>query len=396
MIYFPLSCGAYQWEPFTPDSINALTVCFDAGWPYVVGTTKGLLINDGPSYSWISYNYNLPVWDIIPDIDSSGVFFLVMGNGSYSDGIYKFYLSTHTYRVIEWVINPTFIKFNPLNHTYYVGTRFNGLKTSSDGYSWTDVGYFNGKAAAAMDIYNNHICVVQENNTFATFYSNDTGRTWQQSSSLNPFHDIAFNSEGKLYGIFTGLSNSSGLYSSNNYGETWNYEQLDLGMNTVGFDVIGNVFVGWHFPIGYTNGIGVYDITHHDFGYLNRTLPCMNINKFKINQIMASITMFACTDSGVYFCNNYISELEIKNITSSEKINAFPNPSNELINLSIPSDLGDNNEIIIYNSSGQIVKIIFKNKQNITIYKNDLGEGLYYYQFINNHNKVISGKFLFL
>ena len=394
MLYLPITCNAYQWQPFTPDSINALTVCFDAGWPYAVGTTKGLLINDGPSYSWVSYNYGLPVLDIIPDPDSSGVFILVMGNGSWSDGIYKFYTSTHTYQVLEWAVNPTFIKFNPLDHRYYAGTRFNGMKTSTDGIHWSDVAYFTGKAAGAMDIFESHISVIQENNLFATFYSNDTGRTWRQSASAKPIHDLAYDRDGKLYGIYTGMSNSSGLYSSFDYGETWNIEQFDMGMNTLGYDVVGNVFIGWHYPTGMTTGIGVYDRTRYDFNYLNASLPCKNINKFKINPIMASITIFACTDSGVYSCNDYIYHLGLKDEAGPENSMVYPNPSKDQISF-LFGDVSDG-EVIIYNSKGQIVNSFPVNNQKLIISKNETGSGLFYYQLKNKSIQITTGKFLFL
>lgn len=394
LLYLPLTSGAYHWQAFTPDTIHALTVCFDIGWPTAVGTTKGLLINDGPSYSWVSYNYGLPVWDIIADPDSSGIFILVMGNGSYSDGIYKFYIATHTYRVLEWVAIPTFIKFNLSDHRFYAGTRFVGMKTSTDGIHWSDVAYFSGKAASAMDIFENHISVVQENNLFATFYSNDTGRTWQQSVSSIPIHDLAYDRSGKLYGVYTGMSNSSGLYISVNYGESWNLAQYDMGMNTIGFDVVGNVFIGWHTPAGLTKGIGAYDSTGHDFNFLNETLPCKNINKIKINPIMASIAIFACTDSGVYFCNNYTGELGIKEETLTDKVIAYPNPSTDRIHL-LFRDVSEG-EVTIYNSEGQIIKSIYVKSPEIQIIKDETGSGLFYYRLRNTSKQVAAGKFLFL
>jgi len=394
ILNLPLLCNAYQWQAFTPDSVHALTICFDAGWPNAVGTTKGLLLNDGPSYSWVSYNYGLPVWDIIADPDSSGVFMLVMGNGSYSDGVYKFYTLTHTYRVLEWFVNPTFIRFNPLDHRFYCGTRFNGMKTSTDGIHWSEIPYFSGKAAAAMDVFENHISVIQENNLFATFYSNDTGRTWQQSASTIPIHDLAYDRSGKLYGLFTGMSNSSGLFSSYNNGETWNREIWDMGMNTLGFDVTGNIFVGWHSPTGLTTGIGVYDSTQSRFTYLNAGLPCHNINRFKVNPVMASICIFACTDSGVYFCNNYISELGIKDTPVIGKVLAYPNPSGDFINLQF-GDFSEG-EISIYSPKGEMIRSYQMEDPELRITKCDIGTGLFYYQFRSKSKQIISGKILFL
>lgn len=395
LLNLPFLSEAYQWQPFTPDTVNALTVCFDAGWPYAVGTIKGLLINDGPSYSWVSYNYNLPVWDVIADPDSAGIFLLVMGDGSYSDGIYKFYTATHTYRVLEWVVNPTFIKFNSLNHSFFVGTRFNGMKTSVDGFHWTDIPFFAGKAATAIDMFNEHMAVIQENNLFATFYSNDTGRTWQQSSSVIPLHDVAYDRNGKLYGVFTGMSNSSGLYSSPDYGETWNREWWEMGMNVIGFDMAGNVVLGWHTPT-VDFGIGIFDSIHQRINYLNSSLPCKNVHKIRINPVLSSITIFACTDSGVYFSNNYISELRTNESLSIITTKVYPNPSKKdgLINICFPERAGEG-ELTIFNLEGKQIMHMSCSFPNVSFNKEKLGEGLFFYK-VRTGDKIFFGKFIIL
>lgn len=395
IIFLPLFCNAYHWNPVTPDSVHALNICFDAGYPFVVATTKGLLMNDGPSYSWVSYNYGLPVWEVIADPDSSGVLILVMGNGSYSDGIYKFYVNTHTFRVLEWIINPTFIKFNKLDHRFYAGTRFHGMKVSEDGIHWSDVPYFSGKAAAAMDIFDSHITVVQENNLFATYISSDTGNTWQQSTSSVPIHDLAYNHFGKLYGVYTGMSNSSGLYSSSDFGQTWDLEQYDMGMNTVGFDVIQNVFTGWHQPAGQTLGVAVYDSNSHEFSFMNSGLPCRNINKFKVNPIMSSIAIFACTDSGVYFTNDYMSELGAEGIENGNDVKISPNPARELIKFSFTET--QEGEILLFDSGGRkLGGVRFTNGEAI-IKCSDFRPGIFLYRVKNKEGFVVSsGKFVFL
>jgi len=156
----------FNWTLYGPNGVHANDILFGAGnHNYtVICTDKGVCVNNGVGSSWNTSNYGLPVWEAIP-YDTNNVL-LVMGNGSYSDGIYKFNLTTNTFNVVEWLCIPTFIKYNTNNNKYYVGTRYNGMLSSDDGISWDTVSYFQGKAATAMDFYGQHIVVTQENNLY--------------------------------------------------------------------------------------------------------------------------------------------------------------------------------------------------------------------------------------
>jgi hypothetical protein len=74
--------------------------------------------------------------------------FCAVGNGSYSDGLYKFSLDSMNYELIEYAINPNFVK--KLTNGYYFG-HSSGLMFSEDGEIWTDVEYFNGKSVTCAD-----------------------------------------------------------------------------------------------------------------------------------------------------------------------------------------------------------------------------------------------------
>ena len=389
-----MSVFSLNWMPFGPTGIHANNILFGAGIHYysVVCTNDGVCVNNGPGYTWKMYNYSLPVWEAIP-YDNEDVL-LVMGNGSYSDGIYKFNLTTNTFSVVKWCLIPTFIKFCPVNSTYYVGTRYNGLLSSSDGLQWDTVPYFQNKGCTALDFFGQHIVVAQENNVFATFYSDDSGSTWAQSASNMPIHDLAFDMNGILYGVFTGISNSSGLYLSHDYGQTWQMEYFTDNMNVVGFDVTGSLFTGFHDALPPCEGVAVYDTASNNFCFLNNGLPDKNINRFKINPIMSSIAIFVCTDSGVYFCNDYLTSIQ-KHFQETDNLIIYPNPAKELIQI----ETLINTTIEILNSQGQIIEKLSATEPKTIVDVSELSAGVYFIKAIPDKvmdvkNGVIIRKFI--
>lgn len=386
-------CGfSYNWTLYSPDSIHANDVYFNAFGHDVICTNLGLCINDGPSYTWVNYNYNMPVLDAIPFPDSTDVLLCMMGNGSYSDGLYSFNMNTHVYHVVEWVPFATFVRYNSANDTYYAGSRYNGLYTSTDGLNWDTIPYFNSRGCADIDFFENHIAAIQENNIFATFYSHDGGVNWAQSTSTTPLHDLAYRSSGKLYGVFTGMSNSSGLYSSSDYGETWDLEQYEDDINVVGFDVVGNIFTGWHSST-YSTGVAIYDTSAYSFTFYNNGLGNTDINRFCINIILSSITIFVCTDSGVFYCNDYLSSIQQHTQPLTESVNVFPNPSSGNVSLSISPDIElKDAEMELYNAAGDRVLSKHINAYENTIPLNGIKPGIYYYSVRNKYGKISSGK----
>ena len=373
-----------NWTLYGPAGVHANNILFGAGnHNYtVICTNNGVCVNNGVASAWNTVTFGLPVWEAIP-YDTNNIL-LVLGAGSYSDGIYKFNLTTNTFNVIEWLYIPTFIKYSTNNNKYYVGSRYNGMLCSADGITWDTISYFQSKGCSDMDFYGQHIVVTQENNIYATYYSNNGGSTWNQSSSNIPIHALAFDQNGILYGVFTGNSNSSGLYISNDFGCSWNMEQFIDNMNTVGFDVMNNLFTGFHGALAPYGGVAIYDTLGNNFSFLNTNLPNKNINKFKINPIMSSITIFACTDSGVYFCNDYLSSINNNNFPENN-VNIYPNPAKEKI---IIESL-DKSTIEIFNTQGQIIKKYALTSKKAMINISKLSSGVYLIRVKTNKGATI-------
>lgn len=83
--------------------------------------------------------------------------------------------------------------------------------------------------------------------------------------------------------------------------------------------------------------------------------------------------------------------------TQSTSLNIYPNPSNGLINLSIESELQNQEyQIAISNSLGQIIKTIAINNNTAVINENELSAGIYFYSLSNKSEVVNKGKFVIL
>ncbi|MBI4646149.1 MAG: T9SS type A sorting domain-containing protein [Bacteroidia bacterium] len=375
---------AYNWTLYGPSGVHANNILFGAGsHSYsVICTNTGICVNDCPCGGWNTYTLGLPVWEAAPH-DTSHIL-LVAGNGSYSDGIYNFDIISHTFNIIQYCYIPTLIRLCTVNNLYYAGTRYNSLLYSTDGITWDTVPYFSDKACAALDYYEQHLVAIQENNLFATYFSSDSGQSWAQSLSNILLHDIAFHPSGLLYGVFTGFSNSSGLYLSADYGETWNIVQWSDQMNTVGFDVAGNIFAGWHSSTIESPGVAVYDTISQNFNFISEGLPNKNIHKFKINPLLSNATIFTCTDTGVYYCNDYLTN-NTEIIATSGQIKIYPNVFNDNgFYVSVNSDAkACNVRLSLYDFSGRLLEQQEEKFDGNSIFiehfnASDLKQGLYF------------------
>ena len=223
---------------------------------------------------------------------------------------------------------------------------------------------------------------------YGTYYSDDAGSTWAQSASNIPIHDLAFDQNGILYGAFTGVSNSSGLYVSHDFGHTWNLENFIDNMNVIGIDVTGRLLTGFHSTVPPYQGIALYDTTSNNFNFINSGLPNLNINRIKVNPLMNSIAIFVCTDTAVYFSNDYYTSVQQNNFPDNS-LNLYPNPANDIIEI----ESLENADIEILNLNGQLIKRIMAlgSKTNVDI--SMLPKGVYFVK-TRSDNKINVMKFI--
>lgn len=403
----PVLGKSYTWQSFCPDSIHANNIYFGAGSAYgVISSPTGM-------YLW---EEDIQQWTFIPQLVINGAawfnsekILVLLGGGSYSDGIYAFDLETHQLELVEWVFTPTFItivpvldkKTNQFTDEYHVGSQFDGLYRSIDGLTWTEVPYFTGKACTAMDFYGEHLVVSEVSNIINIHCSDDYGATWHEAASATLITDLKFNNAGELYGIFPDYSNSSGLYKSEDFGNNWEVEFWSDNMSSVGFDAMGTIFVGWDSLAGGNKGIAIYDPLAPPPGltFMNNGLASTNINKILMNPAMSAIAIFCCTDSGVYMCNDYmVGEYEIQ--TENKVIRIFPNPVTDEMLIQLNLAESNINNIEVLNCCGlKVDEIKFENHPakgtELKWNKGNLPSGVYYL-VLRTENETFTEKFIIL
>jgi hypothetical protein len=359
LLFLPYFVFGYSWTLYGPQGIKANDICFNAGSEgyTVICGANGIFISDGFSGTWNNYtNLGLPVWEAIP-FDNTNIL-LVMGDGSASDGIYRFNLTTHEFIPLKQLPSPTFIKYCSINQSFYAGSKQNGLWNTMDGVSWNEVPDFASMPVSTMDYYNNTM-VLSTGFYFQSVYNSyDAGLIWNHTTGNGNFLSyIAYHPNGKLYGIIP-YSNSTSLRVSNNAGQDWDYcFWSNDGLNTLGFDVVGNIFVGWR-NVGIPKGIARYDTSSSSLTFFNDGLPNLFINRIKTNPLLSSITIFCCTDGGVYYSNDYLTGTSDRtSIEDNLNVTSFPNPvlSSLQIEFNLTAVGGNSMTLVIYNSFGAIV-----------------------------------------
>jgi hypothetical protein len=204
-----------------------------------------------------------------------------------------------------------------------------------------------------MTGYGEHLVVTAIADLSNIYWSDDSGETWNASEIFPYISDMCFSPDGLLYGVFPDYSNSSGLWKSEDFGNTWQIEFYSDNMSAIGFDCFGNPFVGWKENLG----IASYDPSAPPPGltWLNEGLPNLNINKIQINPTMSAPALFVCTEAGVYVSQDYWLGLDEK---EQNEISILPNPATDFIKIESKNRM---NNIILFTFSG---KEIFQKKVN--------------------------------
>ncbi len=98
----------YTWTSLGPDTINASRLCFNVGFPYwAICADNGVYLFNYSTNDceFCTYGYLPVVGACYLDPDQMLV---AMGNGSWSDGIYRFNWETHTFEIVMWAPYPNF------------------------------------------------------------------------------------------------------------------------------------------------------------------------------------------------------------------------------------------------------------------------------------------------
>lgn len=401
VIFVAYSGFSYTWENYGPESIKANKLCL-----FVCEYAEGIICLDTGMYvvneffgnDWEYYsNFNMPVIDAVQCNYNVDSILVVMGNGSYSDGIYSFNLITGQFQVLFYCINPNFICKYYSDGMYYVGYE-NGMLISDDGFTWNEISFFSGKNCEDIQIYNDNIAVAIDQPNDNVYWSEDSGENWETIDGEFKISKLLLHYWGYLSGICTESSSNCGYYKLSDYSMVWENEFFSEDLNTLGFDNDSRSFLGWHGSNVAHKGIARY--TNY-LSFFNQGLPNLNINDITSNdEFVGGSIVFCCTDEGIYYCVDYVGIDPLKE--EDVQVLICPNPVKDKMQIKIKSDkvINEISSIEIYSNQGNKVdeinfESISSNECVIIWNKGNLPAGIFYL-VLKTGNEQISEKFIIL
>ena len=375
----------YTWNPIGDSTLKINDGYIDpVDYRLILCADEGILFGDLFAPEFVKSM--LPVVAAVT-LDKSNVLVL-MADGSYSDGIYKYNhagAKDDSFELVNFLPNPNFILYCSADEKYYVG-HDSGMYYSTDGVEWLEIVYFNGKNCQSMTFYETKLAVIADNHVH---YLDLNGNCiWQESESeWQPVDKLMFTGDSKLYGIFPGYSESAGLRSSADFGKTWQAELWE-SISALGQDFAGNIFIGSReYEIGMT-GAALWFPEEYYYSSLNDGLPNKNINNiFKFNGIDCAAVIY-CTDLGAYYVSDYDDMLGIAEeselVKCFELYQNYPNPFNPTTSIRFSLPKATSVKLKIFNSSGfEIAVTVNKNRSagyhSIDFDGSEFTSGIYFY-----------------
>jgi len=367
LLIIPMMSFSQTWNPIGPDTANISRIDFG------VSVQRHVLCADNGFYV---YNYGSNTCEFFSyggmPVTGAGYFnndkiLVAMGDGSWSDGVYTFDLSTHDFEVMDWFVWPNFLHYHETTQTWWVGSDWGGLWKSEDGMVWDAIQNFNTFPCISIASQGQYMIVQLISDLTNGYWSDDDGESWNPSELSPGFPDMAYHYDMTLLGVYPGYSNSSGLWKSNDFGNSWQPEIYQDNMTTVCFDVFSSIIVGFD-----GQGLGIY---HPGNGivFINSNLPNLYINKIQVNPTMSAPALFVSTDQGAYYSYDYGVGIDV-NENNSAKIQLAPNPVDDIVNITSEISL---KSIQIINSTGQIVYHKNNSGMELQIKLNALESGTY-------------------
>ncbi len=398
---------SYTWQSFGPEGIKASNLYFYNGFgeeeiPLIIMSDSGFYLRDeNSSETWMHFDY--PMIDAV--LLNSSTLLFIAGDGSFSDGIYSLYIPSGQIDVVHYCANPLFIRYYEDTDVFFAGYD-SGLLKSENGLTWESVTFFDGLYCSDLQSCYGRIIVTTQANLSHLFLSDDDGQTWTESNGQPGWiSSMAFRGDCIAYGVFPDGSYSSGLWSSEDYGEIWVNEFYSTDLNTVAVaDGESFVMVGWKNGTAPHEGMALCytDNKVIEFIFLNETLPDKNINRvfYRLWQCSDGAILYVCADSGVFQCVDYF--VGINDLPSVQNIvQLFPNPVQGSTVIKIDRQIHTTDyTIIIFSSVGiKVDELTIDNlgseANEFTWNKGNFPAGIYYL-VVRTKNETLTEKFIIL
>ncbi len=218
--------------------------------------------------------------------------------------------------------------------------------------------------------------------------NNTDSKSFGTSLSFANATSFTFNLVGDSYGSETTwtLKNQAGtiLYSGGPYGDVTSGTQILVNNQTWNLPSNGCYYL----TVNDSYGDGLYDgVSQGYYTVTASTNTVVDVSDFVESGNPANTLVSRVS----YFTNN--STLSTDNFSSLEDINLYPNPTKDILNISIPQELGNTTEYEIYNNLGQVVKFNRSINSDFTISASEFSNGIYFLK-LNFENATKTLRFI--
>jgi hypothetical protein len=399
-LFAVFSASAFECNPFGP-SVDEITVAQINTLPHSYGVIqdeeKKLILLEGGSYNEYSYGGGGLTIKSIWQKDENTLM-VTMGDGSYSDGVWDFDLSTHSWTINEWFAFPNFMQYCSSNSSYYLGTG-QGTFVSPDAETWTRIQDLGMDDCTDFTNYGEHLACLIDNYVYT---SHDSGQTWQDANAPH-FETIRFTDTGVLYGIMAQLSDSDGLWRSYDYGETWDVVFYSSDMSCIGPNF------GEYLPLGWSQsdymGSTVF-LLDGDDNLIELEHPNLYtaVKQMDIFHLINTPSFYVLNDSGCFYLTNFLNIAADDPIApEAPEMTLYPNPNHGLLRLKLENPAGGES-LKLYNLRGQLLQhlaIDASTSEHLSWDLNraaagDLPSGMYFVRREDAAGKVLATKRMML
>ena len=336
---------------------------------------------------------NLGVVSVAPD-DVNQRIFAAFGCGSNGDGLYSFNAYSHEFTIINWYLDPNFIK--EIDDVYYFGYgywSFGGLLYSEDGDSWSEISYFDGLCVTDIEKAAGAVLFASAGN-FIYLKDDDNWMSYEVPVVINDIYVRNYPHNEEVY-----IACGNGTYSDAVY--RVEYEEGEIN---------GLTMINWFMEpyrlyeyeemlvVGCLNNNGLYLVEPEEMSEpqeIGAELDFTDVYCFETYPIYTHNFIMG-TDIGIYLVTNLgsgISEdicLPVLNLTN------YPNPFNPSTRIEFTLAEDSEVELAVYDLKGRLVerlidKEMSAGKQTVDWDGQNVSSGIYFCR-LEADGKMISTK----
>jgi photosystem II stability/assembly factor-like uncharacterized protein len=341
-----------QWKTVTPPSGNYPVNCFAyIGYNFFAGlpSSQGVRLSTDNGTTWTTVNTGLTPYPSIISFAVIGTTLFAIDCGAGSNPFGAIYMTANN--GTSWAKIPAtdfFISYVSSivslgNDLYAAVTGGGGIYKSSDnGSTWKQVGA--GTASGGPLLVNGTTIYAGLN------YSSDNGTTWNtmKSPPASAWVTAVIGTN-----FFIGDNSGKGVFHTSNNGATWTIDTLGLSTLKI-YSMIAN---GSDLYVG-TYGAGVFKSTNQGAKWVADNSGVGQFSKISNSFGKSATDLFWSSTNTVY---KKSVATKVEEISFSESLNIFPNPSVGRFSLSVKNN-AQINSIEISNIIGE--RILFQQNPN--------------------------------